>query len=154
MSMPRRHKVVLILGWTQTIRSRWCKPSSSFEARVLLDSQPLLPPSTSLAARSYTTAAMWNNQISITYTVYNEQSDALGGVLLTDTLKPGVTFTAPPSRRTARPGPAWARERRSFTRYGDATVDWPIRTIAGYGRRRREFNGNGRHPATRPRARS
>jgi uncharacterized repeat protein (TIGR01451 family) len=40
---------------------------------------------------SYTTGAIQNNQLSITYTVYNEQANPETGVLLTDTLQPGVT---------------------------------------------------------------
>ena len=44
---------------------------------------------------AYTTAAIVNNQETITYTVYNEQADPLTGVLLTDTLAPGETFVNP-----------------------------------------------------------
>ena len=41
---------------------------------------------------SYTSAGIANNQVTITYTVYNEQTDPETGVLLTTTLEPGVTF--------------------------------------------------------------
>jgi uncharacterized membrane protein len=40
---------------------------------------------------SYTTGGIQNNQETITFTVYNEQADPVTGVLLTDTLQPGVT---------------------------------------------------------------
>ena len=41
---------------------------------------------------SYFVSNVQNNQETITYTVYNEQADPETGVLLTTTLKPGVTF--------------------------------------------------------------
>jgi uncharacterized membrane protein len=41
---------------------------------------------------SYFIGGVQNNQETITYTVYNEQATAETGVLLTDTLQPGVTF--------------------------------------------------------------
>ena len=37
---------------------------------------------------------MQNNQETITFTVYNQQADTLNGVLLTDTLEPGVTLVS------------------------------------------------------------
>jgi hypothetical protein len=37
---------------------------------------------------AYTTAAVQNNQVSITYTVCNEQADSVTGVLLTDRSSP------------------------------------------------------------------
>jgi len=43
---------------------------------------------------SYTTAGIANNQETITFTVYNEQANPLTGVLLTDTLEPGVTLAS------------------------------------------------------------
>jgi hypothetical protein len=39
-----------------------------------------------------TTAAILNNQETITYTVFNEQAKLLSGVLLTDTLQPGISY--------------------------------------------------------------
>jgi hypothetical protein len=41
---------------------------------------------------SYFIDGVQNNQETITYTVYNEQATAETGVLLADTLQPGVTF--------------------------------------------------------------
>jgi hypothetical protein len=35
-----------------------------------------------------------NNQVTVTYTVYNEQADTETGVLLTTTLEPGVTLVS------------------------------------------------------------
>ena len=37
---------------------------------------------------------MQNNQETITFTVYNQQADSITGVLLTDTLEPGVTLVS------------------------------------------------------------
>jgi uncharacterized membrane protein len=62
------------------------------EERVLLDIglAPALVVGRTLS--SYTTAGVQNNQLTITYTVYNESPDPETGALLTDTLQPGVTF--------------------------------------------------------------
>jgi uncharacterized repeat protein (TIGR01451 family) len=64
------------------------------EERIMLAGQALLPPDIVVGRTlsSYTTAGIKNNQETITYTVYNEQADPVTGVLLTDTLQPGVTF--------------------------------------------------------------
>ena len=43
---------------------------------------------------SWTAAGVEDNQLRITYTVYNEQSAELSGVLLATTLEPGVSFVA------------------------------------------------------------
>ena len=53
-----------------------------------------LPPSLVVGRTlsSYFIGGVQNNQETITYTVYNEQADPETGVLLTDTLQPGVTF--------------------------------------------------------------
>ncbi|MFO0806097.1 MAG: transglutaminase domain-containing protein [Gemmataceae bacterium] len=42
---------------------------------------------------AYTTAAVQNNRLDVTYTVYNQTADDITGVLLTTSLQPGVTFT-------------------------------------------------------------
>ncbi len=44
------------------------------------------------SAPSYFVGEVQNNQVAITYTVYNEQADPETGVLLTTTLAPGVTI--------------------------------------------------------------
>ena len=43
---------------------------------------------------AYFTGDVQNNQETITFTVYNQQADTLTGVLLTDTLAPGVTLVS------------------------------------------------------------
>ena len=43
---------------------------------------------------AYFTGDVQNNQETITYTVYNQQADSINGVLLTDTLAPGVTLVS------------------------------------------------------------
>jgi uncharacterized membrane protein len=43
---------------------------------------------------AYFTGNVQNNQETITFTVYNQQADTLTGVLLTDTLAPGVTLVS------------------------------------------------------------
>ena len=65
------------------------------EDRIMLNAglPPALVVGRTLSA--YTTAAIVNNQETITYTVYNEQADPLTGVLLTDTLAPGETYVNP-----------------------------------------------------------
>jgi uncharacterized repeat protein (TIGR01451 family) len=62
------------------------------EERILLDSG--LPPALVVGRTlsSYTTTGIQSNQETLTFTVYNEQADPVSGVLLTDTLQPGVTF--------------------------------------------------------------
>ena len=52
----------------------------------------LATPSTAATATpspSYFVGEVQNNQVTITYTVYNEQADSETGVLLTDTLSQG-----------------------------------------------------------------
>src|SRR5262245_32954545 len=41
---------------------------------------------------AYFVGGIQNHQETITYTIYNEQADPITGVLLTDTLQPGVTL--------------------------------------------------------------
>jgi uncharacterized membrane protein len=66
------------------------------EDRTLLSDQSLLPPAIVVgrALSSYFVGGVQNNQETITYTVYNEQANPEAGVLLTDTLQPGVTFAS------------------------------------------------------------
>ena len=82
------------------------RPSFEFlEDRTMLDTgglpaaivlgRTLATPSTaatSTPSPSYFVGDVQNNQVTITYTVYNEQADPETGVLLTTTLEPGVTF--------------------------------------------------------------
>jgi hypothetical protein len=60
-------------------------PAAIVVGRTL--STPSLSPSP-----SYFVGEVRNNQVTITYTVYNEQADPETGVLLTTTLEPGVTI--------------------------------------------------------------
>ena len=78
----------------------------SLENRMMLDAggasglptsivvgRTLATPSTAASSTpspSYFVGDVENNQVTITYTVYNEQADPETGVLLTDTLEPGV----------------------------------------------------------------
>jgi hypothetical protein len=87
----------------------------ALEERVLLDAAALVVGRTLSAD---TTAAIQDNQLEITYTVYNEQANDVSGVLLTDTLQPGVTF----QRATALPD-----------RNGQELA-WSLGTIPGFGR--------------------
>ncbi len=49
---------------------------------------------TATPSPSYFVGDVENNQVTITYTVYNEQADTETGVLLTDTLEPGVSVVS------------------------------------------------------------
>jgi hypothetical protein len=60
----------------------------SLEERVLLDGALVLGRTLS----AYTTAGLQNNELSITYTAYNQQAEPLTGVLLTTTLQPGLSI--------------------------------------------------------------
>src|SRR5258707_164470 len=64
----------------------------ALEERILLDAG--LPPAIVVGRTlsSYFAGDIQNNQETITYTVYNEQANPVSGVLLTDTLEPGVSF--------------------------------------------------------------
>ena len=77
----------------------------SLEDRTMLDSgglpativvgRTLATPSTAASETttpSYFVGEVQNNQVTITYTVYNEQADPETGVLLTTTLAHGVTM--------------------------------------------------------------
>ena len=67
---------------------------------------------------TYSTTGVTNHTLRVTYTVYNEQADDLTGVLLTDTLQPGVGFQSA-SQLPDRSGPNLA---------------WSLGTIHGYDR--------------------
>ncbi len=67
-------------------------PSAIVLGRTLTVPQPAS--STSAALPSYFVGEVQSNQVAITYTVYNEQSDPETGVSLTTTLGPGVTIAS------------------------------------------------------------
>src|SRR5580700_9291410 len=66
--------------------------AEALETRVYLATG--LPPAIVVGRTlsSYFVGNIQNNQETITYTVYNEQADPETGVLLTDTLEPGITI--------------------------------------------------------------
>ncbi len=67
-------------------------PSALVVGRTLAVPQPTS--SATPALPSYFVGEVQNNQVAITYTVYNEQADPETGVLLTTTLAPGVTIAS------------------------------------------------------------
>jgi uncharacterized repeat protein (TIGR01451 family) len=77
-------------------RSAWRRrlPLSveALEERILLDGGVPAALVVGRTLSAYTVPDVQNNQLTITYTVYNEQGHPLNGVLLTDTLDTGVTF--------------------------------------------------------------
>jgi uncharacterized repeat protein (TIGR01451 family) len=95
-------------SWWQDLARRWSSSArgrersvwrrrlplslEQLEDRVMLDAG--LPPALVVGRTlsSYFVGGIQNQQETITYTVYNESADPLTGVLLTDTLLPGVTF--------------------------------------------------------------
>ena len=83
-------------------RRRFIRPGGEqLEPRLMLD---IGLPQVLVAGRTlsaYSVADIQNNELQITYTVYNEQSSPVIDVRLTDTLAAGVTFkdaTQPPDR--------------------------------------------------------
>jgi transglutaminase-like putative cysteine protease len=79
------------------LRAR-CRPLFDvLEERVMLDGAPSALPLAIVVGRSLSAqfvGGVQNNQLTITYTVYNEQADPETGVLLTTTLEPGVSLTS------------------------------------------------------------
>ena len=99
---------------------------------------------------SYTVGGIQNNQETITYTVYNEQADPETGVLLTDTLAPGVTI-ASASQQPDQSGQNLAWSLGTIQGYDRAsvtlTVNLPSPTPTAARHRRAGF----RHPRRRHR---
>lgn len=91
------------------------------EERLMLDGAGGSTPSPIVVGRTlsaYTTGAVQNNQVTITYTVYNQQLDPETGVVLTTTLAPGVTLAG----ASGSPGQA------------GSSLSWDLGTIAGFER--------------------
>jgi uncharacterized repeat protein (TIGR01451 family) len=88
------------------------------EQRLMLSAS--LPPALVVGRTlsSYTTSGVTNHQETITYTIYNEQADTLTGVLLTDTLQSGITF----SSASAQPDQSGQQ------------LAWSLGSIAGFDR--------------------
>jgi uncharacterized membrane protein len=80
-------------GRGRTARRRRPRPGvEALEERLLLDTGLPAAIVVGRTLSAYTVPDVQNNQLTITYTVYNEQADPVSGVLLTDTLANGVTF--------------------------------------------------------------
>ena len=98
MKFPRFKRAVRGAKSNKSQASQSKKPKfhqlflEQLEDRIMLNAS--LPPSLVVGRTlsSYFIGGIQNKQETITYTVYNEQADPLTGVLLTDTLKSGVTF--------------------------------------------------------------
>src|SRR5579862_4577754 len=84
-------------AWTRALgydRPKFFRPSiEQLEERILLANTGL-PPNIVVGRTlsAYDVPDVQNQQLTITYTVYNEQANDETGVLLTDTLQPGVNF--------------------------------------------------------------
>ncbi|QEH35411.1 Ubp3 associated protein Bre5 [Aquisphaera giovannonii] len=95
------------------------------EDRLMLDagSATTLPQAIVVgrALSTYTTSGLSNNQVTITYTVYNEGAKAEAGVLLKTSLQPGVTL-AGASRAPDRSGQDLAWSLGTLQPYGRASV--------------------------------
>lgn len=100
-------------------RPKWCRLwIEPLEERLAPDAT--LPPDLVVGRTlsAYSTADATNRTVSVTYTVYNQRAEDVSGVLLTDTLQPGVAF----STATQLPD-----------RNGQE-VAWSLGTLPGYGR--------------------
>lgn len=90
----------------------------ALEERVLLDGGLPAALTVGRTLSAYSVADLVNNRQTITYTIYNEQAEPISGVLLTETLQPGVTFESA-SQLPDRDGQDLA---------------WSLGTIPGFGR--------------------
>jgi uncharacterized membrane protein len=88
------------------------------EERILLDGGLPAAIIVGRTLSSYFAGGIQNNQETITYTVYNEQANPVSGVLLTDTLAPGVTI------QTASQLPDQSGQ----------NLAWSLGTVQGYDR--------------------
>ena len=82
---------------------------------------------TSTPAPSYFVGEVQNNQVTITYTVYNEQADTETGVLLTTTLEPGITLLG---SSVTLDGTTTAQ----FPDQSGQNLAWSLQPIQGYDR--------------------
>src|SRR5215470_12523367 len=81
---PRRRRVV------PKLRRSLFEPLEERQMLSISSLPPALVVGRTLSA--YSVADVQNNEVTITYTVYNQQADDADGVLLTDTLANGVTL--------------------------------------------------------------
>jgi uncharacterized repeat protein (TIGR01451 family) len=89
---PRWYRKPIRLGF-EFLEDRTMLATGGLPAAIVVG-RTLATPSTAASATpapSYFVGEVENNQVTITYTVYNEQTDTETGVSLTDTLEPGVT---------------------------------------------------------------
>ncbi len=92
----RRQKGRILRPWIESLEDRTMLDSGGLPAAIVIG-RTLATPSTagtSTPSPSYFVGEVQNNQVTITITVYNEQANPETGVLVTDTLAPGVTLSS------------------------------------------------------------
>jgi uncharacterized membrane protein len=95
----------------------------ALEPRTMLDAQGLSPQVVvGRTLSSDTVSGVQNSQLRITYTVYNQEADALSGLILTTTLNGGVTFVDA-SIAPDRSGQVLAWSLGTLPAYGRASVE-------------------------------
>ena len=82
------------------IRNRCISPGEKLEPRIMFSGSPPSISSSGARCRRISQATCRTTGETITFTVYNQQATPISGVLLTDTLLPGVTFLDASLRRT------------------------------------------------------
>ena len=118
--LRRRQKARVHRPCFEPLEDRTMLDTGGLPAAIVIG-RTLATPSTADTATpspSYFVGEVQNNQETITYTVYNEQADPETGVLLTDTLEPGVTL-ASASQQPDQSG---------------QNLAWSLGTIQGYDR--------------------
>jgi uncharacterized repeat protein (TIGR01451 family) len=93
---PLRQRARVRRLWLERLEDRLMLDSGGLPAAIVVG-RTLATPSTAATAApspSYFVGEVENNQVTITYTVYNEAADTETGVLLTDTLKAGVSVVS------------------------------------------------------------
>ena len=118
--LRRRQKARVWRPWIESLEDRTMLDSGGLPAAIVIG-RTLATPSTADTATpspSYFVGEVQDNQVTITFTVYNEQTDTETGVLVTDTLAPGVTL-ASASQQPDQSGQKLA---------------WSLGTIQGYDR--------------------
>jgi uncharacterized membrane protein len=94
------------------------------ESRVMLDGSGLasqLPIVVGRTLSAFTVPAVQNNQVTITYTVYNEQASPETGVSLATTLEPSVTYSSA-SQTPGQSGQHLSWNLGTLGAYGQASV--------------------------------
>ena len=94
--LRRRQKARVRRPWFEPLEDRTMLDTGGLPAAIVIG-RTLATPSTAGTATpspSYFVGEVQNDQVTITITVYNEQSDPETGVLVTDTLAPGVTLAS------------------------------------------------------------